>query len=287
MIDEKNKQLLTKAIDRISFLYIEYAKLEQSEFGIQIRREDKIAEVPITTITCLILGPGTSITHRAVENIAKAGCSICWMGSDLAVFYTYGLPTTEKAKNILTQAKFHESKMLHTEVIHKMFEYRYPDSHIKSKTIQELRGMEGQRVKAVYNEMAQKYQVPWSGRRYNLKNFDGDDLVNKYLSALNHVFYAITCAVIQMLGYSPALGFIHTGHVNAFVFDVADLFKEELTIPLAFKLASDTTEFDRNRMLTEYRSELFSKKIVKRMVDIVTNLFYNDSVVETELTFWD
>ena len=287
-LDEKSKQLLTQASDRISFLYIEKAKIEQSEYGVQIRSVGKVSEIPITTISCLILGPGTSITHRAVSNIAQAGCFICWMGTDASVFYAYGLPATNKSKNILKQMHYHESKKLHTEVIHKMYNYRYPTDRIKSMSLNELKGFEGIKMKECYKQWADSYKVQWSGRNYKTDEFDDSDLPNKYITALNHIFYAITMAIIQMMGYSTSIGFIHTGHINSFVFDIADLYKEEVIIPLAFKLTKELGYFDRHKMLSEYRNVIVDRKIIKKMVQFIEELFDdNISLIDTELDIWN
>lgn len=287
-LDEKSKKLLTKASERISMLYVEKAKIEQSEYGVQIRQGNKISEIPITTISCLILGLGTSITHRAVSNIAKAGCSICWMGMEQAVFYAYGEPATNKSKNILKQMHYHESKVLHTEVIHKMYNWRYPNEKIKSASLEELKGFEGKKMRECYSEYAEQYHYDWNGRTYKTDDFDSSDLANKYVTAINHILYAITQAVIQIMGYSPSIGFIHTGHIAAFTFDISDLFKEEITIPLAFKLSSELGYFDRHKMIIEYRNIITEKKVISRMVNYLENLFDdNVTTIETELNLWD
>lgn len=287
-LDEKSKKLLTHADERISLLYVEKAKIEQSEYGVQIRQGSKVSEIPITTISCLILGPGTNITHRAVSNCAQAGCSICWMGMDQAVFYAYGNPTTNKSKNILKQMHYHESKVLHTEIIHKMYNWRYPNEKIKSMSLEELKGFEGKKMKEIYSEYAQKYNIDWNFRNAKLNEFDELDLPNKYLNSINHTLYAITQAIIQIMGYSPAIGFIHTGHMQAFTFDISDLFKEEITIPLAFKLTKEKGYFDRNKMISEYRQFITDKKVIKRMVNYLEELFDNNiSTIDTELNIWD
>lgn len=287
-LDEKSKKLLTHADERISLLYVEKAKIEQSEYGVQIRRGSKVSEIPITTISCLILGPGTNITHRAVSNCAQAGCSICWMGMDQAVFYAYGNPTTNKSKNILKQMHYHESKVLHTDIIHKMYNWRYPNEKIKSMSLEQLKGFEGKKMKECYEYWANYYKIDWSGRNYKTEDFENSDLSNKYISAINNVLYAITQAIIQIIGYSPAIGFIHTGHMQAFTFDISDLFKEEITIPLAFKLAKEKGYFDRNEMIKEYRQIITDKKVIKRMVNYLEELFDNNiSTIETELNLWD
>ena len=286
-LDEKSKKLLTKASERISMLYVEKAKIEQSEYGVQIRQGNKVSEIPITTISCLILGPGTNITHRAVANIAKAGCSICWMGMEQAVFYAYGEPATNKSKNILKQMHYHESKVLHTEVIHKMYNWRYPNEKIKSASLEELKGFEGKKMKECYAKYAEQYQYDWKGRISSI-GFEKSDLANQYITALNNVLYAITRAIIQIMGYSPSIGFIHTGHIAAFTFDISDLFKEEITIPLAFRLATELRYFDRHKMISEYRNLITEKKVISRMVNYLENLFDdNVTTIEAELNLWD
>lgn len=286
-LDEKSKKLLTRASDRISLLYVEMAKIEQSEHGVQINSGDTISEIPITTIACLILGPGTSITHKAITNISKAGCSICWMGMDQAVFYAYGEPTTNKSKNILKQISYHESKMKHTEVVHKMYNFRYPNDKVKSMTLEQLRGFEGKKMKEIYQYWADEYEIPWSGRKYNKDNFNSSDLTNKYLTALNHILYAITEAIILIMGFSPTIGFIHTGHISSFVFDISDLFKEEITVPLAFKLSKELGYFDRHKMIKAYRDLITEKKVIKRMVNVLEDLFDETETIDVELNIWN
>ena len=287
-LDEKSKKLLTKARERISILYIEKARIEQSEYGVQIRQGNKVSEIPITTISCIMLGPGTTITHRAVSNISQAGCTICWMGMNQAVFYAYGEPATNKSKNLLKQMHYHESKTLHTEVIHKMYNYRYPNDKIKSMSLEKLKGYEGLRVRACYEKHAKLYNVKWDGRIYDKFDFENSDTVNKYISALNNVLYAITEAIILMMGYSPAIGFIHTGHIDSFVFDISDLFKEKVTIPLAFKLTKEYGFFNRELMIKEFRKEITEQKIIKQMVKYLEELFSDEEcLIDTELKIWD
>ena len=284
---ESSKKLLTTAEDRISLLYIEKAIIEQSKYGVQIRQKDKISEIPITTISCLLLGPGTSITHKAVENIADSGCSICWMGSEQLIFYAYGEPTTNSSKNLLKQIKYHESKGLHTEIIHKLYQYRYPNEKIKSLSLEELRGYEGQKMKECYEKYAIQYNYNWKGRHYTKGSFYATDLANQYITASNHLLYGITQAIIQILGFSPSIGFIHTGHIQSFTFDIADLFKEEITVPLAFYLATELKYFNRHKMLSELRTQITEKRVISRMVNLLSSLFDDTSTIDVELNIWN
>jgi len=285
-IDEKSKALLTQAKERISFIYIEKARIEQSDYGVQIRQNDKVSELPITTISCLLLGPGTTITHRAIANIAAASCLICWMGSEQCVFYAFGEPATNKTKNLLKQCHYHESKVLHTEIIHKLYNWRYPDEKIKSLSLEELKGFEGLRMKECYSKNAELYNVDWVFRKYS-DEFENVSAANQYITALNHLFYAIVKACILIMGFSPSIGFIHTGHIDSFVFDIADLFKEEYLIPLAFQLTHDLERFDRKQLLSNYRKCLVDNNLVNKIVNYLNELFdENVSLIDTELKIW-
>lgn len=207
---------------------------------------------------------------------------------DQVVFYAYGEPATHKSKNLLKQIKYHESKVLHMEVVHKMYNFRYPDEKIKSATLEQLKGFEGKKMKECYAYWADKYNVSWNGRNYKTEDFDSSDLPNKYISAINNLLYAITQAIIRIMGYSPAIGFIHTGHMQSFIFDISDLFKEELTIPLAFKLSSELGYFDRRKMIEEYRKTLTEKKIISKITKYLEELFSDQiSTIDMELNIWD
>lgn len=283
-----DKRILTKAKDRISFLYIEKARIEQTEYGIRVIRGSLVSEVPVATISCLLLGPGTSITHTAIANISASGCSVCWVGSDICSFCAYGTPLTNHSKNILIQMKCHESKSMHLDVVRKMYAIRYPDERLKTKTVEELRGVEGLHVKNCYKDNAEKYHVDWRGRCYDKNSFASQDVPNQCITALNHVLYAVVESVIVALGFSPAIGFIHTGLMRSFVYEVADLYKERCIIPLAFKLAEFGC-FDRHRMLREFREIMVNERLMPTIVKDILSFFDDCGAypsVESELLLW-
>lgn len=289
MIDETNKHLITRSDSKISFLYIEMAHIEQTDYGVEIVQGKKHSEIPITTINCILLGPGVSITHRAVCNISQAGCTICFVGRDISTFYTYGEPSTRSSKNILKQIKMHENKQSHLDVVHKMYQIRYPDKKLKTKSVEELRGIEGTSVKETYSRCAEKFGVSWSGRVYKPDDFYGQDTTNMYITALNHALYSVVASVIVSLGFNTAVGFIHTGHVNSLVFDISDLYKENITIPLAFELASSCA-YDRHKMLAKFRDTIVQEKFMKKLVNDILYIFSTDddtdTSIEVELRLW-
>ena len=271
-MDMKNKHLLNTVRDRISFLYIEKARIEQTDFSVQIIQGVTYTEIPITTIACLIFGPGVSITHRAVEIIAEAGCSICWMGTDGCKFYCYGEPATHHSKNILIQMKYHETTSLRMLIVRRMYGLRYPKEHLKSKTLESLRGIEGQHVKNMYEQLAAQYGIDWTGRECKVGNFEDLDDVNKNITMLNQYLYAIIEAVLVMMGFSPAIGYIHTGNMKSFVYDIADLYKEDIVFPLAFKLASEYG-YDRNTLNTSFRNKIVEYELLKKIPKHLKDLF--------------
>lgn len=289
-MEQKDKHLLTRSEDRISFVYIEMARIEQTEYSVQIIQGKQFAEIPITTINCLILGPGCSITHRAIGNIAQAGCTVCWMGEQASVFYVYGEPATRHSKNILTQMRYHEDKNLHLKIVHRMYEIRYPEKKLKTKTLEQLRGVEGLAVRELYAALSEKYNVPWTGRQYQVDDFNGQDEVNKTLTSLNQLLYAIIHAMLVTMGYSPAIGYVHTGNMLSFVYDVADLYKEKLTIPLAFELASQHP-YDRKKTMRAFRDRLVELDLMSSIVKDIKTLFADASIYvstpEATLELWN
>lgn len=288
MVRETDKHLLSRAEARVSFLYVEKAKIQQTEYGVEIVQGNQHSEIPITTINCLFLGSGVSITHKAVCNISQAGCTICFVGMNMNTFYAYGEPCTRKSKNLLIQIKMHENKQMHLYVVHRMYSIRYPNKKLKTKSVEELRGVEGIAVRDCYAANAEKFKINWTGRSYKPNEFDKQDIVNMYITALNHVLYAVVTSVIVSLGFSPAIGFIHTGHMNSFTFDIADLYKEKYTIPLAFELSTNEV-YDRHKMLLKFRELIVNEKFMKQIVNDIFTIFNTEedfTSIETELKLW-
>lgn len=279
-----DKRILPRAKDRISFLYVDKSRIEQTEYAIQIIQSGrKITEIPISTIAALFLGPGTTITHMAIRNICESGCSIVWCGDGGWRFYASGTSGTNSSKNILTQMEFHESKVKHLAIVRKMYQMRYPDAHLKSKSIAELRGLEGYRVQNLYNTLALKYNIEWDGRRYKVDDFESQTLINQCLTFSNQILYGIVRGVLHIMGFSSAIGYIHTGHMESFVFDIADLYKEQLTIPASFEYCYKYNYFDRQKLESMIRQYIVDIKLMKRMPKDIMSLFDIDDAPEPEI----
>lgn len=282
-----DKKELNIASDRVSFLYIEKMKLKENEFTVQAIQANRIIEIPISTIACIILGPGTSITHGAVKMLSECGCSMLWMGSNMQYMYCYAEPGTRNGKNILIQARYQQNKTMHMSVVRKMNELRYPGRTLQNYSLQQLRGLEGKRMKALYSRLSAEHNVCWNGRNYDVDNFDLQDDINKCITWCNQFLYAIVKSVVLYLGFSNTLGFVHTGHIDAFVFDIADLYKEDISIPCAFEVASSSC-FD---LFIECRIRMHmyitKKRLMSKIPKDIKNIFTDAENISSELGLWN
>ena len=283
-----NKKSLNRVEDRISFLYIDYARIEQTDYTVQVIRGDRLVEIPIATVACLCIGPGTSITHGALRICSECGCSVIWVGEGVQYLYCMADAGTHSGKNTLIQAKYYSDNELHMNIVRKMYLMRYPTENIENKSLNSLRGMEGRRVKKLYENLSTKYSIPWNGREYDVNDFDAQDDINKCITWCNQFLYAIVKSVVLYLGYSPTIGFIHTGHIDAFVFDIADLYKEEISIPCAFETCS-LSQFDLYRKCRiGMHSYVSDKKLMSRIAKDIKILFDGDkSSVPESIVLWD
>lgn len=198
--------------------------------------DKNVVRLPIATINCLLLGPGTSLTHEAVKVMAAANCSVCWAEEDSLLFYAAGITPTADSRNLRRQMQLATDKKKSIEVARRMFARRLPPEELKGKSLKEMMGMEGYRMRQFYEEKAQEYGVGWKGRRYVPGKFEMGDITNQVLTSTNAALYSILCSAVHGMGYSPHIGFIHSGSPLPFIYDLADLYKEDLCVDLAFSL---------------------------------------------------
>jgi len=230
---------LPKLSDSLTYLYVEHCIIEQRDLAVEKIDQLGRTMLPAASLAVLMLGPGTSITHAAVKSLAENGCSIVWVGEDVTRFYAQGSGETRRAYHLLHQARLASSPKQRLEVCKRMYRKRFQEDLDPALTLQQLRGKEGARVRTAYTQASIRYNVPWERRNYNRKKWNEADPINRALSTANALLYGLCHAAIVSGGYSPALGFIHTGKQRSFVFDIADLYKVEVTIPLAFRIVSE------------------------------------------------
>lgn len=233
-------ELLPQIKDRMTFIYLERCRISRHDSAIKVIDDTGIVYIPAAYITVMILGPGTDISHRAIELIGDSGVGIVWAGEHGVRYYAHGRALNAHTKLLIKQAELVSNKRKHLSVVRKMYMMRFGENEDVSRlTLQQLRGREGSRMRTEYRKNSKEYGVAWSGRNYDPNDFQSGDPVNQALSAGNVCLYGLAHAVISALGCSAGLGFIHVGHEWSFAYDVADLYKTETTIPIAFEMAAE------------------------------------------------
>ena len=262
----KDLHVLPKVKDSNSFIYAEHCKIEQDDKSIAFYDVDGKTQVPCANLTTLFAGPGTSITHAAIRTLAENGCLVFWTGEMGVRFYAQGNGETRLARNFLRQARLCSSSKLRIQVVRKMYEMRFPDKLDESLTLQQIRGKEGVRVREAYARMSRETGIEWSGRNYQRDSWRSADPINRALSAANSCLYGITQAAIISAGYSTALGFVHTGKMLSFVYDIADLYKADVSVPLAFKTVAEGEDNLESRIRKACRDAFYENRILAKII---------------------
>lgn len=283
-------QALPQIKDRMTFLYLERCTLGRQDGAITVTDERGIVQIPAAAISVLLLGPGTRVTHRAMELMGDAGVGAVWVGEHGVRYYAHGRALTARTKLLQKQAELVSNTRKHLAVVRKMYQLRFPGEDVSQLTMQQLRGREGSRVRSVYRKMAQETGVPWNGRLYRPEDFASGDLVNQALSAGHACLYGLAHAVIVALGCAPGLGFVHVGQEGSFVYDIADLYKAEVTIPIAFRTAAEAPEDLPAVVRRRVRDAMVAQHILERMVhDIRWLLLPEEEAADQEeaIYLWD
>ncbi|AVK61555.1 type I-E CRISPR-associated endonuclease Cas1 [Lactobacillus sp. CBA3605] len=230
---------LGRVRDRVTFLYLEHAKLNRQNSAIQVTDQRGVVYVPAAIISVLMLGPGVDVTHRAMELIGESGLGVVWVGEYGVRQYAAGRSLNHSSTLLEAQAKLVSNQRSRLMVARQMYQMRFPNDDVSELTMQALRGKEGARVRQVYLEQSRETGVAWEKREYNPDDFEAGTPINKALTAAHQALYGLSYSVIAAMGASAGLGFVHTGHDLAFVYDFADLYKAEFSIPTAFRVAAE------------------------------------------------
>lgn len=278
----KDLNRLPKLRDSLSFLYIEHAVIEQDDLSIVVLRKGERVPVPIAAMTVLMLGPGVRVTHAAVKTICDNGCTVIWCGEFGSRFYAAGMGETRSAAICLCRP----SSVWMRKVIWKscgaMYVRRFPDMDCSGLTLRQIRGLEGIRVREAYRQFAGQYGVPWKRRSYKQEDWDEADPINRALSVANSVLYGICQAAIVSLGFSPGLGFIHTGKMLSFVYDIADLYKLETSVPAAFSVIGGSYADLEREVRTACRRWIRVARVLKRIPEDIAWIFKQSSMSDQE-----
>ena len=274
----RNLQELPKLRDSLTYLYFEHGRLEQEHKAVAFIDKNKtITPIPAASLSVLMLGPGTTITHAAIKALADNGCMVLWTGEDATRMYAQGSGETRKAYHLLRQAELAGNENSRLQVVRRMYERRFTEPLDPDLTLQQIRGMEGARVRQAYATASEEFRVEWKGRKYDRQNWNKADPINRALSAANALLNGMCHAAIVSGGYSPALGFIHTGKQLSFVYDIADLYKAEITIPVAFWAVSLGVQQLHKRVRQGCREAFKHHRLLKRILPDIDHLLNIDA----------
>jgi CRISPR-associated protein Cas1 len=223
--------------ERASILFVEKGRLDVLDGAFVMVDEGGIrTHIPIGGLVCLMLEPGTRVSHAAVALAARAGTLLIWVGEAGVRLYAAGQPGGARADRLLLQARLALDDDARLRVVRKMYELRFGEDAPSRRSIDQLRGIEGARVRETYRLLAQRHGATWNGRVYDPGEWGTADVANRCLSAATAALYGITEAAILAAGYAPAIGFLHSGKPGSFVYDIADIVKFETVVPEAFRV---------------------------------------------------
>jgi CRISPR-associated protein Cas1 len=263
--------------DRISFIYLERCTLHRDDNAITAEDANGITHIPSATIGTLLLGPGTRVTHQAMSLLGDSGAGVVWVGEQGVRFYSGGRSLNRSSALVEAQATKWANRTSRLDVARMMYRMRFPGEDPGSLTRHELLGREGRRVKDAYRAEAARVGLTWKGRQYRPGDFDAGDPLNQAVTAAAQCMYGIAQTTVTALGCAPGLGFIHSGHELAFVLDIADLYKTEIAIPVAFEEAAHSPEDVGSRTRRAIRDRVNRVGLLRRCVDDIKHLLLPES----------
>lgn len=254
---------------RLSFLYAEYGYLELDGYAVVLRQGDRKTHFPVGISTAILIMPGTVVTHAAVRACGEAGCLLLWVGENSVRCYASGNPGRDAAA-LLRQAAHFLDETRRLIVARSIFKNMFNEEAPLGRSIEQLRGLEGARVKALYRTLAEAIGIPWEGRDRSVAL---SNPVNQAISGANAALYGLTEAVILSLGYSPSIGFVHRSDPRSFVFDVADCVKFKTVVPLAMEVAKLSPLNIEGRIRRACRDTFFADRLADELVSVIESLF--------------
>lgn len=256
--------------DRNSMIFVGMGQIDVKDGAfVVIDKNGERMHIAVGSLACIMLEPGTRVSHAAIKLASVCGTLLIWVGEAGVRLYSAGQPGGARSDKLLYQAKLALDGDLRLKVVRKMFEVRFGDEAPQRRSVDQLRGIEGARVKKTYQLLAKQYGIEWHGRRYDPKNWDKGDTINQCISSATSCLYGITEAAILAAGYAPAIGFVHTGKPLSFVYDIADILKFETVVPVAFQIAAKKTYTPDRDVRIACREAFRKTKILKRLIPLI------------------
>lgn len=224
--------------DRSTLVFVERAQLDVADGAfVAMNADGTRTQIPIGGLAGVMLEPGARISHAAVALAARTGTLITWVGEAGVRLYSAGQPGGARADRLLWQARLALDDAARLRVVRKMYALRFGEEAPLRRSIDQLRGIEGVRVRKSYELLAQMHGVAWKRRSYDPEDWEAGDIPNRCLSAATACLHGLAEAAVLAAGYAPAIGFLHSGKPLSFVYDIADLWKLDTVVPEAFRIA--------------------------------------------------
>ncbi|WP_072930125.1 type I-E CRISPR-associated endonuclease Cas1e [Nissabacter archeti] len=256
--------------NRTSMIFLQYGQLDVLDGAfVLIDKTGVRTHIPVGAVACIMLEPGTRVSHAAVRLAATVGTLLVWVGEAGVRLYSAGQPGGARADKLLYQAKLALDEELRLKVVRKMYELRFGEPPPSRRSVEQLRGIEGARVKQTYTLLARRYGVTWNGRNYDPKDWEKGDMINRCISAATSCLYGISEAAILAAGYAPAIGFIHSGKPLSFVYDIADIIKFDAIVPKAFEIASTSPLKPDQEVRLACRDIFRSDKLTGKLIPLI------------------
>lgn len=256
--------------DRNSMIFLQYGQVDVIDGAFVLVDQTGVRmHIPIGSVVCIMLEPGTRVSHAAIKLAAQVGTLLIWVGEAGVRLYASGQPGGARSDKLLYQAQLALDEDLRLKVVRKMFELRFGEPAPAKRSVDQLRGIEGARVRKTYQLLAQQYGVQWRGRKYDVKDWEKGDVINQCLSAATSCLYGVTEAAVLAAGYAPAIGFIHSGKPLSFVYDIADIVKFETVVPEAFKIAAKSPRLPDREVRIACRDIFRSSNLLARLIPLI------------------
>jgi CRISPR-associated protein Cas1 len=256
--------------DRVSVVFVEKGQVDVLDGAFVVVDKNGVrTHIPVGGVTCLMLEPGTRVSHAAVVLAARVGCLIIWVGDGGVRLYASGQPGGARADRLLWQASLALDDTARLKVVRKMYALRFKEDPPERRSVEQLRGIEGARVRKMYELTSRQYRVDWRQRNYDHTEWESGDVPNRCLSAATACLYGVTEAAILAAGYAPAVGFIHTGKPQSFVYDIADIFKFDTVVPVAFRIAATKPHDPERAVRIACRDAFRQGRILHRIIPTI------------------
>lgn len=256
--------------DRVSMIFIQYGQIDVLDGAFVVIDQNGVrTHIPVGSVACIMLEPGTRVSHAAVHLASTAGTLLVWVGEAGVRLYASGQPGGARADRLLYQARLALDDELRLKVVRKMYELRFGEPAPARRSVDQLRGIEGARVRETYKLLAKQHGVEWRGRNYDVSDWKKGDIANQCISAATACLYGITEAAVLAAGYAPAVGFIHTGKPLSFVYDIADIVKFETVVPIAFRIAAKRPSAPDREVRLACRDIFRSSNLLSRVIPLI------------------